>query len=108
MDSADFSADVYKRDDCCPIYIPSPYESWLARRNSPDPKSDPQSDWFRDTTRNEIKDKLITLSSEKGVRDPFNNEKIFTFWNDQYWPMNGEGYKEEGQRNCESELINLG
>lgn len=90
------------------MFMASPYETWLGK-TSVDVKVDSFSTWFRSTSsRNIAIDSSITLSSE-GIIDPVNQGSLFTFWNDDYWAVNGEGFGAQGQKDCQGkELLNFG
>ena len=104
---AEIGRSKYSPDYCCPIYVDSPYMSWL---NTGDPEDSIDiTSYFRATaTRNLEIEKTLILSSE-GKKSPVNGKNIFKYWNDNYWVINQEGYGPQGQKDCKTnELINAG
>ena len=112
----DFSAPKYEKDDCCPVYMDSPYGSWLAKKEvANDPvkrRTDRFSVWFQPdsssnrNTKVEHKDGIVLVNEgEKDSEDRY----IYAFWNAYYWAVNGEGFKAEGQKHCDEDiLVNMG
>ena len=93
----------------------SPYGSWLARiETADDPdkrKKDSFSVWFQqDISKNTpVKKPGGIVLIDEGKKDD-NNNPIYAFWNSEYWAVNGEGFKAEGQHDCSKEkvLVNMG
>ncbi|XP_066913775.1 uncharacterized protein [Clytia hemisphaerica] len=87
-----------------PLYIFSPFGSLLAI--SPHPTGDSFSNWFRGTSPNnkEIPSSLTLLSN--GNLDSLNDDrKIFKYWSDSYWPLNGKGFQAQGQKDCTTKAL---
>uniref|UniRef100_A0A7M5WYM7 Uncharacterized protein n=1 Tax=Clytia hemisphaerica TaxID=252671 RepID=A0A7M5WYM7_9CNID len=108
-DDPDFAKSRYTPDIARPKFMASPYETWLANPAIEDPLLDSFSGWFQSITgRNKVVKSTITLSSE-GKSDTVNNKDLFTFWDNDFWAVNGRGFTAEGQKDCKGlELINFG
>ena len=72
-------------------------------------RQDTFSGWFQSiASRNIAIKSTITLSSE-GKVDTVNNQNLYTFYDNDYWAVNGRGFTAEGQKDCQGkELINFG
>ena len=80
-----------------PKYIHSPYGSWLAISNNP--PSDSFSDWFRsESARNQHYEGAVELKKQHETDS--NGNSVFRYYEDKFFPVDGQGWGAEGQRDC--------
>lgn len=89
-----------------PAFIKSPYGSWLAK-SFPPLTSESFSQWFvtlpPDNFAIETQILVEKLNSTPAGPDQINRKYVNPFW-----PVDGRGFRSEGQRDCNSQLRNRG
>ena len=82
-----------------PTYIASPYGSWLAISSSHS-----FSKWFLpDAARNIRYEGTIEL--KKLVEKDSSGNNIFRYFNGKFFPVDGQGFGAEGQRDCYTKAL---
>lgn len=83
-----------------PTYVPSPYGAWLAISSTP--SADSFSDWFRKINTNyEYKRSVILEGLTTSI--PTNR-----FFSSAFFPIDGLGFGDQNQRDCDTNRHNFG
>ena len=101
FDNVKYNADRFNIN---PHHVFSPFGSWLAISSFP--TGDSFSNWFRGTAANnkDLQSTLTLLSN--GALDSDNGDrKIYKYWSNSYWPVNGKGYQAQGQKDCSTKAL---
>ncbi|XP_060555809.1 uncharacterized protein LOC132716530 [Ruditapes philippinarum] len=82
-----------------PTYVASPYGAWLSISNNP--AGDTFSTWYRDDhpVNREISDTIILVAQTGTIKK---------FWSDAFFPVDGQGFAAEQQRDCNGTYHNFG